>query len=141
MNSGIRFGTSEWAQSLIAEINASSEYKNAGVHWGVGFNGDVLMEFEADAILPTTRTLLVRLQAGKCGGAEFVDAVPAPEAGFALKAPFSLWKEILERRTLAATALLTGRLTVRGDMATLLRHLPAHRALIHCAASIDTRFE
>ena len=138
---GLRFGSAEWSQSLATEINASSEYKNAGAHWGVGFNGDVLMEFEADANFPAPRTLLIRLQGGQCGGAEFVDPGNAPEAGFALRAPFSLWKEILERRTLAATAILTGRLKVRGETATLLRHISAHRALIHCAALLDTTFE
>ena len=137
----LRFGTPEWARTLAEELNASGEDKNAAAGWGVGWNGGVLLEFAADANLPAPLALLIRLQAGKCGGAEFVAPAAAPEAGFALSAPFSLWREILERRTLAATAILTGRLKVRGDSATLLRHLPAHRALIHCAASIDTRFD
>ena len=137
---GSRFGTAEWARSLTDEINASSEYRNAASAWGAGFNGDVLMVFDADEALPSRLRLLVRLSGGTCGGAEFVEGEPEPDAGFVLRAPFTLWKEILERRTLAATALLTGRLKVRGDTTTLLRHIPAHRALIHCAASLDTRF-
>ena len=54
----------------------------------------------------------------------------------------SFWAEAGEGpQTMAATAILTGRMKVRGDKATLLRHISAHRALIHCAASLDTRFD
>jgi putative sterol carrier protein len=137
---GERFGTPDWAQALCDQINASSEYRNAAAAWGVGFNGDVVLVFEADTALPATRSLLVRLAGGACQAAEFHDGPQPPEAGFILRAPFSLWKDILERRTLAATALLTGRLKLTGDTATLLRHLAAHRALVHCAASLDTDF-
>jgi len=136
-----RFGTAEWAKSLEQEINASSEYRNAAAGWGVGFNGDVLMVFEADAVLPATKRLLLRLSGGTSSGVEFAGERAESAAGFVLSAPFTLWKDILERRTLAATAILTGRLKVRGDKTTLLRHIAAHRALVHCAASLDTRFD
>ena len=69
---------------------------------------------------------------------EFVDDPEHPEAGFTLTPPFTLWRDILERRTLAATAILTGRLKVKGDRMLLLRHTAANRALIHCTASVDT---
>ena len=85
------------------------EYRNAAAHWGVGFNGDILLEFQADAGLGESKSLLVRLSGGACQGAAFVDPAAAAASGFALEAPFTLWKEILERRTLAATAILRGR--------------------------------
>lgn len=133
-----RFGTAEWAESLCAELAASSEYRNAAKSWGGGFNGNLLLVFEADGALPRTRSLLVRLSGGECHGAEFADGGLHPEAGFVLRGPFALWREILERRTLAATAILTGRMKVEGDKMTLLRHTSAHRALIHCVSSVDT---
>jgi putative sterol carrier protein len=49
-----------------------------------------------------------------------------------------VWIDLLERRTMAATAILTGKMRVEGDKLTLLRHTAAHRALVHCAASLDT---
>ena len=141
MSGAVRFGSAEWAAALADEINGSSEYRNAAAQWGVGFNGDILLEFKADGGSSAPRSLLVRLAGGACQGAEFVDPAAAAASGFGLEAPFLLWKEILERRTLAATAILTGRMKVRGDKTILLRHIAAHRALIHCAASLDTRFE
>lgn len=135
-----RFGTAEYARALCDEINNSSEYRNAASKWGVGFNGNLLFAFEADDAIQDALYLLARLQAGRCDGAEFVPGPSHPDAGFTLRAPFRLWREILERRTLAATAILTGKMKVDGDMITLLKHAGSSRSLIHCVASIPTEF-
>ncbi len=64
-----------------------------------------------------------------------------PDAGFALRAPFPIWRDDpLTAKTLAATAILTGRMRIEGDTITLLKHAAAHRSLVHCVASLDTRF-
>ena len=137
----VKFGTDEWASTLADEINGSSEYRNAGAAWGVGFNGNMLFRFDADERLAEPISLLVRLSGGKCQGVEFIADAPHPEAGFTLRAPFTLWQEILGRKTMAATAILTGRMTVDGEKMTLLKHAGANRALIHCTASVDTAWD
>ena len=136
----ILFGTPEWCAALVAEINGSSEFRNAAAKWGAGFNGNLLFAFDADPALAKPLYLLLKLGAGKCGGAEFVPGPSHPSAGFTLRAPFTLWREILERRSLAATAILTGKMRVEGDKLTLLKHAGASRALIHCVASLKTSF-
>jgi putative sterol carrier protein len=136
----VRFGTTEWCVALVDAVNASSEYRNAAAKWGVGFNGNLLFAFEPGAGLGSPLYLLLALNAGKCDGASFVPGPSHPEAGFTLRAPFSVWHEILTRRMLAAAAILTGRMKVEGDTITLLRHAGANRALIHCTASVETEF-
>ena len=136
----IAFGSPAWAEALRAEINRSSEYRNAAAKWGDGFNGNVLLVFEPDAALAKRRTLLVELSKGSCQGASFVDDPEDARAGFALRGAFSVWKDILERRTMAATAMLTGKLKVVGDKMMLLKHTAAHRSLIGCAAALDTEY-
>jgi len=136
----VLFGTPEWAKALAEEINRSSEYKNAAAKWGADFNGNIVLAFEADDVLPAPLNLFVRLKEGRCDGAEFVPAGAHPDAGFVLRAPFGLWKNILERKTLAATAILTGKLKVEGNRMLLLKHTAANRALVYCTASLDTIF-
>lgn len=136
----LTFGTPAWAGALAAEINASSEYRNAAAKWGDGFNGNVLLVFDADATMVKPRSLLVELAKGTCHGAAFVEGASHPQAGFGLKAPYSVWRDVLERKTLAATAILTGKMKVEGDRMTLLKHTAAHRALVACAAALDTEF-
>jgi len=135
-----KFGTGAWAAALVVEINASSEYRNAAAKWGDGFNGNVLLVFDADALLPKTHALLVELAKGTCRGASFVEGVAHADAGFGLRAPFSIWKDVLSRKTLAVTAILTGKMKIEGDRMTLLKHAAAHRALVACAAALDTEF-
>ncbi len=136
----IPFGTPEWAAALKEELNRSSEYRNAAAKWGVDRNGNLLFAFEADAALASPRYLFLALARGRCERAEFVPGPTNPEAGFTLRAPFSLWREILERRTMAAAAILTGKMRVEGDKMALLQHAGASRALIHCTASVPTLF-
>lgn len=136
----IAFGTPEWAAALCEAVNRSSEYRNAAARWGVEWNGNLLFAFEADAALATPRYLFLALTQGRCERAELAAGPSHPDAGFTLRAPFALWREILERRTLAAAAILTGRMRVEGDKLALLRHAGANRALIHVVASIPTSF-
>ena len=134
------FGSPEWAASLEAAINASSEYRNSGAGWGVGFNGNILFVFEGAGVGERGIHLLLRLEGGRCLGAEFVPGPSHPDAGFTLRAPFPIWREVLTGKTLAATAILTGKMKVEGNTITLLKYAGAHRSLIHSVASLDTRF-
>jgi putative sterol carrier protein len=136
----LRFGTAAWASALRDALNASSEYRNAAARWGAGFNGNLLLAFEKGAALREPLHLFLALAAGRCDRAEFVAEPSHADAGFALRAPFPVWRDVLERRTLAATAILTGKMKVDGDTITLLRHAGANRALIHVTASLDTEF-
>jgi putative sterol carrier protein len=137
---GILFGTPAWATALRDAVNRSSEYRNAAARWGVGWNGNLLFAFEADAALAHPLYLYLALAGGRCERAEFAPGPSHAEAGFTLRAPFALWREILERRTLAAAAILTGKMRVEGDKLALLRHAGANRALIHVVASVPTVF-
>lgn len=136
----IPFGTPEWAAALREALNGSSEYRNAASKWGVGFNGNLLFAFETDAALTRPITLFLELAGGRCARAEFLAGGSRPDVGFTLRAPFSLWKEVLERRTLAAAAILTGKMKVDGDRLTLLKYAGANRALIHVTAGVPTEF-
>ncbi len=136
----IEFGTAGWTEALQAAINRSSEYRNAASKWGVGFNGNLLFAFEGGGSLAKGTFLFLELAGGSCRGAAIVPGPTHAEAGFTLRAPFSLWREILTGKSLAATAILSGRMRVEGDMIALLKHAGAHRALMHCVASLDTHF-
>jgi putative sterol carrier protein len=136
----IPFGTPAWAAALRDELNRSSEYRNAAARWGLDRNGNLLLVFEADASLASPLHLFLALAGGRCDRAEFVPGPAHAGAGFTLRAPFALWREILERRTMAAAAILTGRMRVEGDKLALLTHAGASRALIHCTASVPTAF-
>jgi len=135
------FGSTDWADALKQKINSSEEYREAADQWGVDFNGDILFVFESDDEAAKQQALMLQLKGGACQGAEFVQPDKTPDAGFVLSGPMHLWREILERKTMAATAILTGKLKVEGERMKLLKHADANRALIHCTASVETGWE
>ena len=132
------FGSEDWADALKDEINRSDEYRNAASEWGVDFNGNMLFVFQPDETTTHERKLLLELSGGSCHSANFVEDQPTKEAGFVLRGPMQLWRDILDRKTMAATAILTGKMEVDGERMQLLKHTEANRALIHCTASVDT---
>ncbi|HEU4333308.1 MAG TPA: SCP2 sterol-binding domain-containing protein [Candidatus Eisenbacteria bacterium] len=136
----LRFGTPAWSAALRDALNASSEYRNAAAKWGAGWNGNLVLAFEPGAGLAAPVRLFLALSEGRCDRAEFLGERAPADAGFTLRAPFGIWRDVLERRTLAATAILTGKMKVEGDTIALLRHAGANRALIHVTASLDTEF-
>jgi putative sterol carrier protein len=140
MTAAHRFGSDEWCAALVGAVNGSSEYRNAAAKWGVGFNGNLLFVFEPWGGLAAPLHLFLRLKGGRCEEARFVAGPGHPEAGFTLRAPLSVWRDVLEGRALAAAAILTGKMKVEGDTIALLRNAGANRALIHCTASVATEF-
>lgn len=134
----LEFGTRAWSEALCASINDSSEYRNAAAKWGVDGKGNVLLTFQADGRLRDPVHLLLRLKEGRCLGAEFLPSADHPEAAHTLEAPFSIWKDILDGKALAATAILSGKLRVRGDRMALLKYAAANRALLHCVGAMET---
>ena len=132
------FGSDDWADALKNEINSSSEYRDAASEWGLDFNGNMLFVFEPDEVHPEQQQLMLELSGGACQAATFVEGEPEKEAGFVLRGPMQLWRDILTRKTMAATAILTGQMHVEGERMQLLKHTAANRALIHCTASVET---
>jgi len=135
-----RFGSTEWCAALRDAANASSEYRNAASKWGVDFNGNLLFVFEAGGGYSAPLHVLLRLKGGRCDDVRVVPGPGHPDAGFTLRAPLPVWRDILEGRALAAAAILMGKMKVEGDTIALLRHAGANRALIHCTASVATEF-
>jgi hypothetical protein len=66
-----------------------SEYRNAAAKWGDGFNGNILLVFDADATLRDPRA---PRRAGQrlCAGLRFVEGVSHPAAGFGLARRFGV---------------------------------------------------
>ena len=136
-----KFGTHDWAAALREEINASDEYREAADSWGVDFNGNLLFVFEADDVAPKPLSLMIKLAGGSCQDAAIFDAPNHPDAGFVLRGPYQLWREVLERKTMAATAIMTGKLQVEGERMQLLKHTAANRALMRCTSSVATAWD
>ncbi len=132
------FPTDEWFRAFVEVINDSKEYARYAATW----EGDVLIliQAEPDKGVPRDVNVLLDLWHGGCRGGGVVDASRAENAEFVVRAPFSRWKQIVLGDLEPITALMQGKLRVRGDLAKILRYVKATQELARLTRRVDTTF-
>ena len=115
------FPSEEWLNGLEAKINTDERYARIAKNW----EGDLLFFIEADGGLKERLTFYLDLWHGTCRKAEYnpqPDSHPNP--AFTLTAPYSNITAILSGQINPITAMMTGKLKVRGSMSYMLRNIP-----------------
>lgn len=130
---GLHLGTQPWLDAYREAINASESYARAGQGWrwplGLGFLGDTSA---------ATRFAVLDLHDGSCRSAQVVDEVAFEAAPFKISASYSRWEQVMEGVLEPMRALLLKRLDCGGDTLTVIRFLPAAKAMLEAARSVDT---
>ena len=126
---------SEW----VEKINASKEYEEAAATW----EGDVCFVFEAEPAkgIATELWTWMDLWHGTCRGYKY-DLSPeeGEKARFIMRAPYSRWKQVVKKELDPVKGLMMGKIKLKGDTLTMIRHVKAAKALVNVAATIETQF-
>jgi putative sterol carrier protein len=133
------FPSAEWLDLYAQRINESPEYREAAASW----EGDVSYVFEAepDKGLAEETWAWLDLWHGACRGHRY--AVPPEEgerAKFIIRAPYSRWKEVINKELDPVKGMMQGKLKLRGDLPTIVRYVKAANELVNLAASVPTEF-
>jgi putative sterol carrier protein len=134
----VAFGTQEWLDQLRTAINAAEDYRAAAATW----EGDIAFVFEAEPERGWRETVpaLLELWHGSCRRAVLVAEAEAEAAPFVIRAPYGRWKQVLRRELDPVKAMMQGKLRLRGDLPTIVRHVKAANALVGVAADVPTDF-
>lgn len=131
------FFSDAWAQAVCTALNASKAYREAAATW----EGDLCFVARAGDGLDGTsldadRTVYLDLHRGVCRSARAV----AGEAGaaFSIEAAYADWQRVLGGTLDPVMGVMLGKLRVVGDKAAVLRHARAAKALVACAAGVET---
>jgi putative sterol carrier protein len=132
------FPSEAWFEAFAEQINASVEYEAAAADW----EGDVafLIQAEPDKGVPEDRWGWLDLWHGACRGSAMIDEERAAAAAYAITAPYSRWKDVLLGDLEAIKGMLQGKLKVRGDLPTIVRHVRAANELVRLTGEVPTRF-
>ena len=132
------FPTDEWFQAFIDAVNASEAYEEYAATW----EGDAVLQIEAepDKGVPDDVYGLLDLWHGKCRGGGVVEADRVDSAEFAIRAPYSRWKDVILGHLEPVKGLTQGKLRVRGDLPKILRYVRATQELAYIAGEVDTTF-
>ncbi len=136
MSDAIPFATDAWIKRLGEACNKSETYREAAKNW----EGDLYVIVEPEGRLQETVYMYLDLYHGQCREA-FVPADPTaltPE--FYISGPVSVWKAIAEKKMDPMKALFTRKITLKGNMAKVLKNVKAANELVNCTTQFATEF-
>ena len=135
---GVKAFSDEFAQAYKAELNRSDRYRQAakGWKWTVG----LVVNPEPDKNVPEAKGIFLDLFDGEARDVKMVSVDEARKADFVITAPYSRWKDVMRKQLDPTRAMMTGKMKVKGDLATLIRYTKAANEMTDCTTRIDTEF-
>jgi putative sterol carrier protein len=132
-----RFPDPEWVIDLMEKLNTDERYAQIAHNW----EGDMLFQIEPGGALTHPRLFYLDLWHGKCRNAYLVDDSKEIKSVFVLKAPYDNYVRLLKGEWEPMQALLTRKLSVQGNMATLMRNVPTVLDFVRCCREVTDGFE
>lgn len=132
----ILFGTQEWADALKKAVKASQPYKEAAKKW----EGDLYIIVDPDSSYKHRNIVYLDLWHGECREALSIKNENEKSPKYRIFGPFTIMKQILDKKVNAVQAMMTGKVKVQGDMAQIMRMPNAAVELVNCMTSFDTVF-
>lgn len=133
------FPSEEWMKLYVEKINSSKDYEEAASTW----EGDLAYVFEAepDKGVPNDVWSWADLWHGKCRDSKWdIPAEEGEKAKFIIRAPYSRWKEVINKELDPVKGMMQGKLKLKGDLPTIVRYVKASNELVNLAAQVPTEF-
>jgi len=132
----ILFGSEEWIETWMEEVNRSEPYAKAGADW----EGDFYFIVEPEGQFAETIYYYVDLWHGKCREAYRSPDGKEKEPAFRLIAPITAWRQVVEGKLDAIQGMLSGKLKVKGNLIKITRYVRAAQELVACCSRVETEF-
>ncbi len=117
-----------WAAQAEIALQNSQGYQKAAATW------EGTMVF---TLIETHQSVFFDLWHGQCRQARAASQTDLENAQYIISATQSAWLEVLGGKLEPIAALLRGKLKLsKGNLAVLVRHVPAAKELVLCASSI-----
>ena len=129
---GAIFPSMEWLQSLDEKLNSDERYADIAKKW----EGDIVIVIEPEGNLKERRIFYLDLWHGKCRGVTELADSSEKDAVFTLTATYENIKRILTGKLDPMQAMMTRKLTVKGNLAVMMRSVPTVLDFVRCAREI-----
>lgn len=129
-----KFSSDEWIKELSRRLNESESYERAAKDW----EGDFLFVVEPDEEFDDTAYLYLGLHHGKSPDAAVLDSEDARETEFVIRAPYGVWRNVVEGKLDPIQGMMTKRLKLSGNMMKIMRYPRAAQELVACCAEVPT---
>ncbi len=126
------FPSLEWLEKLKEKLNNDEKYAQIAKKW----EGDMVCLLEPDDRLKEQAILYIDLWHGKCRGVAVWDEIGDKKPAFILKASYGNFLRVLQGDLDPMQAMLTRKLSVKGNMAVMMRNVPTVLDFVRCAGEI-----
>jgi len=136
MGDAIPFATDAWIKRLGDECNSSETYRQAAKNW----EGDLYFIVEPEGNMKEPVYMYMDLYHGQCRNAFVAEDPTSLKPEFYISGPLSAWKQLANKKADPIKMLLTRKLSLKGNMAKVMRNARAAQALVNCSTKFKTVF-
>ncbi len=126
------FASEEWADALMAEVNANKEMPKAGK----GFDATIQFIIEGAG----DRGDLPFWTHMKDGKVLEVHANEKKECDYTVSGDYPVWQDIVEGRQDPLQAIMVKKLTFEGNIQTIMKYIKAVNLLMESVQKVPTEF-
>lgn len=136
MANPVPFATDAWIKRLGDECNKSAAYREAAKNW----EGDIYFIVEPEGCGQEPIYLYMDLYHGRCRQAFVPEDCSMVNPEFQVSGSMKVWRAIARKEMDPIKALLTRQLSVKGNMAKVMRNARAANELVNCTTRVETEF-
>jgi len=126
------FLTEDWLRAFEEKLNNDAKYAEIAKDW----EGDVVLTVTPGKKLDQPVVLYFDLWHGKCRQAYFVEDKTDENAAFILRGDYENYARILKGELHPMQAMLTRKLSVKGNMGLMMRNVPTVLDFVRCAQEV-----
>ncbi len=134
------FPSKAWTEAFAQAVEDNPAYREAGKDWT---HGKVAMVVEPEPRLRLEREvgMVLDVHEGHCRGARYVEDGDYEDAAFVIRAPFAVWREVIDGGLDPTQAMMMGKLQlVRGHLPTMIRYVESSKQLVLSARAVPTEW-
>lgn len=129
------FPNEEWLVKLKEFLNSNEKYAQVARNW----EGDLMFDIKAAGALKTDLLIYLDLWHGKCREVRYLPEGGDQEAAFRLTAPYTNFVRVLTGDLDPMQAMMTRKLSVKGNMAYMMRNVPTVLEFVRCAQAVTDK--
>ncbi len=122
---------------LQRAINDSTIYREAGRTWqwplALILDAGPALGYSVDA------AVVLELGDGRCVRADLMSSASV-DVPFIIRGSYAVWKRVVQGTLDPIAAIVQGKLRLKGNLGTVIRHVTEAQALVQCAQAVPTAF-
>ncbi|QSG10292.1 SCP2 sterol-binding domain-containing protein [Halapricum desulfuricans] len=131
-----------WVESFRERLNDNADYEAAADGWGVGFDGDFVLEIlPDDAYDGQPLYFYLELRDGDCLQAAVLEDPDEVAHGYALRGTYTDWKRIIRGDVDIVSGVMDGTLEADGSTVRAMRYQNALVEMGETATRVETEFQ